>query len=113
MIIGSLILFQGGSPLYYVDWWLIALVIIIVAGFVAFVIFKIVKTYHRQAVTGKEELRGKTAIVREALHPVGRVFYQGELWTAVSDSGIIQPGEEVVITRVDGLKLAVTKKAKE
>jgi membrane-bound serine protease (ClpP class) len=113
MIIGSLILFQGGSPLFKVDWWLIALVIIIVAGFVAFAVFKIVNTYHRQAATGKEELKGKTAIVREALDPSGRVFYQGELWTAVSDSGKILPGEEVVITRVDGLRLSVTKKVKE
>lgn len=113
MIIGSLILFQGGSPLFQVDWWLIAVVIIIVAGFVAFAVFKIVKTYHRQAATGREELRGKTAVVREALNPAGRVFFQGELWTAVSDSGTIQPGEEVVITGIDGLKLTVTKKAKE
>ena len=35
---------------------------------------------------------------------------QGESWTAISEAGQIEPGEEVIITRVDGLKLWVTKK---
>jgi membrane-bound serine protease (ClpP class) len=113
LIIGSLILFQGASPVFRVDWWIIALVVIIVGGFVAFAVFKIVGTYKRQAMTGKEELQGKTAVVREALNPEGTVFYEGELWRAISDSGRIEPGEEVLITKSKGLKLSVTKKTKE
>jgi membrane-bound serine protease (ClpP class) len=109
-IIGSLILFKGGSPLYQVDWWLIAVLIILIAGFAAFAIFKIVGTYHRQASTGREELIGKTAVVRETLDPEGTVFYLGEFWTAISNSGKIDIGEEVIISKVDGLKLTVTKK---
>jgi membrane protein implicated in regulation of membrane protease activity len=35
---------------------------------------------------------------------------EDELWTAVIDSGTAEPEEEVTITRVDGLKLTVTKK---
>ena len=113
LVIGSLILFQGGGPLFQVNWWLIALVVIVVAGFVVFAVFKIVGTYRRQASTGKESLQGKTAVAREVLNPRGRVFYQGELWNAISDSGRIEPGEEVIITRVEGLKLYVAKKQKE
>jgi membrane-bound serine protease (ClpP class) len=113
LIIGSLILFQGGSPVFRVDWWAIALVVIVIGGFVAFGVFKIVGTYRRQATTGKEDLQGKTAVVREALDPEGLVFYEGELWKAISDSGRIETGEEVIISRSKGLKLSVTKKTKE
>ncbi|MCR4393730.1 MAG: nodulation protein NfeD [Dehalococcoidales bacterium] len=113
LIVGSLILFQGGSPLFQIDWWVIALVVIIIGGFVAFAVFKIVGTYRKQATTGKEELKGKTAVVRQPLDPEGIVFYEGELWTAISDAGRIEPGEEVMITGIKGLKLLVTKKEKE
>ena len=45
-----------------------------------------------------------------ALKPKGVVFVEGERWTAISEQGEVQPGEEVLITKVDGLKLWVTKK---
>ena len=99
--------------MFRVDWWAIALVVIVIGGFVAFAVFKIVGTYRRQATTGKEDLQGKIAVVREALDPEGLVFYEGELWKAVSDSGRIETGEEVIICRSKGLKLSVTKKTKE
>jgi membrane-bound ClpP family serine protease len=38
---------------------------------------------------------------------------EGEIWAAVSEGGDIEPGEEVVITQVKGLKLRVAKKSKE
>ncbi len=78
-----------------------------------FAVFRIIDTHHRQATTGKEDLKGKTAVVRETLDPEGTVIYEGELWTAVSNSGRIEPGEEVTITKVKGLKLLVMKKVKE
>jgi len=55
-------------------------------------------------------LVGKTAVVKVALAPVGMVFFRGEFWSAISKAGRIEPGEEVTISRVDGLKLYVTKK---
>jgi membrane-bound serine protease (ClpP class) len=112
-IIGSLILFKGGTPVFVIDWWVIALVVIIIGGFVVFAVFRIVASYRHQATTGREDLKGKIVEVRETLNPEGIVFYEGELWRAVSDSGKIEAGEEVVITKVEGLKLTVTKKAKE
>jgi membrane-bound serine protease (ClpP class) len=113
LIAGSLILFQGGSPLFQIDWWVIALVVIVIGGFVAFAVFKIVGAYRRQASTGREELAGKTAVVRQELNPEGTVLYEGEIWRAVSESGQVNSGEEVTITSIKGLKLFVTKKAKE
>jgi len=112
LVIGSLILFPRGSPLFSVDPWLIAVVVIVIAGFFAFVIQKVVRTHRRQAATGREELIGKTAVVKVALAPEGEVFFKGELWTAVSEKGWVKPGEEVIINKVDGLTLYVTRKPK-
>ena len=109
LIIGSLILFKGG-PLFRVDPWLIAVVTIAISAFIAFVINRVIKAHRRQASAGREELIGKTAIVKAALKPEGTVFVEGEYWAAVSEAGPASPGEEVIITKVDGLKLWVTKK---
>ncbi len=99
--------------MFQVDWWLIAVVSIIIAVVVALIIWLVVRAHRVQATTGKEDLRGNLAVVRKTLDPEGTVFFQGELWNAISDSGRIDTGEEVIITEIKGLKLRVTKKAKE
>ncbi len=109
LVIGSLILFKGG-PMFQISPWLIATVSICIAALLAFVINRIIKAHRHQATTGREELVGKTAIVKVALEPEGTVLFKGERWTAVSEKGRVEPGEEVIITKVDGLKLYVTKK---
>lgn len=109
LVIGSLILFKGG-PLFQISPWLIAVVSIGIAALFAFVINQVIKAHRHQATTGREELVGKTAIVKVALEPEGTVFFKGERWTAESEKGRVEPGEEVIITKVDGLKLWVTKK---
>jgi len=110
LVMGSLILFQGASPVFRVDPWLIAIVTIIIAALFAFVVQRVVRVHRRQAKTGREELVGKTAVVKVALDPEGTVFYKGERWTALSEQGRVEPGEEVIITKVDSLTLYVTKK---
>jgi membrane-bound serine protease (ClpP class) len=110
LVIGSLILFHGAPTLFRVDWWLIATVTIILAGGLGFIAYRTVSIHRKQATTGREELIGKTAIVKEALNPEGTIFYKGERWTAISEEGEIKVGEEVTIKRLDGLTLYVTKK---
>jgi len=110
LVLGSLILFPGGGALFQVDPWLIATVAIIVGGLFTFVISQVIRAHRRQASTGREELIGKTAVVKVALEPEGTVFLKGERWTAVSETGRVEPEETVMITKVDGLKLYVTKK---
>ncbi len=103
-------MFQIDPSWFQVDPWVIAIVIICVIAFVAVTINWGIRAHRRQISAGKEELIGKTAEVKVALEPKGVVFIQGEQWTAVSEAGRLEPGEEVIITKVDGLKLSVTKK---
>ncbi len=93
-----------------VDWWVVVLIIISAIAFVAVTINWGIRAHRGQIGAGREELIGKTAEVKIALEPKGAVFIQGEQWTAVSEAGRMEPGEEVIISKVDGLKLYVTKK---
>ncbi len=110
LVIGSLILFKGGSPSMRVDPWLIAIVVVVLALLFGVVIQRVWAAHKRQPAAGYEELIGRTAVVRQALDPEGTVFLEGELWTATSQSGRVEVGEEVKISRVDGLRLTVTRK---
>ena len=68
------------------------------------------KSQRRRAVTGKEELVGRTGVARSDLAPSGMVFLEGELWTAerVGDEAVAT-GDRVLVDRVDGLRLVVRK----
>ena len=112
LVIGSLILFKGAAPVFQVNPWLIATVTVAISSLFAFVISRVLKAHRSQAKTGREELIGKTAIVKVALDPEGTVFFKGERWEAVSDKGKVEPEEEVLITKVEGLTLWVTKQEK-
>jgi membrane-bound serine protease (ClpP class) len=110
LVAGSLLLFKGKAPVFRIDPWLIAVTTIVVTGALTFIIQRAISAHRKQAFTGREELLGKTAMVKAALNPEGMVLYKGERWTAISESGEVKTGEEVVIQRVDGLKLYVIKK---
>jgi membrane-bound ClpP family serine protease len=110
LVAGSLILFKGASPEFQIDPWLIAIVCIVITAFMVFVIQRAIVAHRKQAYTGREELVGKTATVKAPLNPEGMVLFKGERWTAISESGEIKVGEDVVIKRVDGLVLYVVKK---
>ena len=112
LVLGSLILFKGG-PLFQVNPWLVGTIAFVIAAASTFVITRVVVTHRRQPSTGREELIGKTAVVKAPLAPEGMVLYKGERWTAVSEEGLIELDEKVVIDRVDSLKLYVSRPKKE
>jgi membrane-bound serine protease (ClpP class) len=91
----------------------IIVAIVFAAAFIIFIIYAIVKGQRRKLSAGVEEMIGKEAVVRTALKPKGTVLAEGELWTAIAEDSTIESGEEVIITKTEGLKLWVTKKYKE
>ena len=111
-VFGALILFSGRPTLFQPDPWVIPTIVGVSSCIVTFIIYHAIRAHHRQPTTGREELTGSRAEVKAALEPEGTVLHQGELWRAVLDKGRAEPGEEVIITKFDGLKLYVTKKQK-
>ena len=93
-----------------IDPLLIVIVAIAFALFLAASIYWVIRAHRQQILAGREELVGKVAEVKTVMKPKGTVFIQGERWTAISETGRVEPGEEVIITKVDGLKLWVTPK---
>ena len=110
LVIGSLILFSHSSPEMEVNRFLIAGVAIAIAAFVIFMVSAAVRGQRRRVATGAEGLLGRVAVAKTSLAPKGTVLVDGERWKAVIDSGKVEPGEEVTITKVEGLKLFVTQR---
>ncbi len=113
LVLGSLLLFPDRPPVFRVNPWLIGIVSAIFVGFFLFVIQRVVKIHRRQATTGWEELIGKPATVMMKLSPEGQVLFRGEHWKAVSEEGTVEEGEQVIIDKVENLKLYVSRKNTE
>jgi len=90
--------------------WFIVLIAIVIVVLLVFVIIWSIRAHQKKIAAGREELVGRTAVVEVALEPKGVVLVEGERWTAIAAKGHIELEEEVIITKVDGLKLMVTKK---
>ena len=103
-------MFQINPAWFRVDPWLIAVIAIGIAVALAITIIWGIRAHRHQVSAGREELIGRTAEVKITLEPKGVVFVDGERWMAISEKGRVEPGEEVIITKVDGLKLRVIKK---
>jgi len=88
----------------------IIIAIVFAVAFIIFVIYAIVKGQKRKLSAGVEDMIGKEAVAQTTLDPKGTVLAEGELWTAIAEDSKIESGEEVTITKVNGLKMWVTKK---
>ena len=91
---------------------MITIIVIIVVGFLVIAVVWGIRAHRNRVAAGREDQVGKTASVITALEPKGVVLVEGERWTATIDSGRAEAEEEVIITKVEGLKLIVTKKNK-
>ena len=90
--------------------WLIIIIVVFVTAFLFIAIVWGIRAHRNKIAAGREELVGRTASVEVALEPKGLVLVDGERWTAIMDSGRAEPEEEVIVSKVEGLKLIVTKK---
>ena len=91
----------------------IIIAIVLAVAFIIFIIYAIVKGQRLKLSAGIEDMIGKEAVVQTTLDPKGTVLAEGELWTAIAEDSKIEAGEEVTITKIEGLKLWVTRKPKE
>ena len=109
MTLGSLMLFQSPYPFLKVSLGVIIPGVLVTALFFVFAVGLGLKAQTRRSITGKEGLIGE---IGEAITPInnrsGRIKVHGEIWMAVSHQPI-KKGSEVVVEKVNHLKLHVKK----
>lgn len=107
LVFGSLILFDSDVPYLRVSWEVIMLVVIIVAGFVIFLLTLGVRAQFRKRSTGSEGMIGEIGTAKTDIKPEGgTVFVHGEFWNAISDQKI-KKGQKVRVVAVKNMILTV------
>jgi membrane-bound serine protease (ClpP class) len=72
----------------------------------AFLMSIALRARRNKLVSGSQGMIGEVGVAKTALSPHGKVFVHGEIWDAVSACEV-DPGQSVVVRRVDGLVLQV------
>jgi membrane-bound serine protease (ClpP class) len=111
LIVGALLFFNSGGP--YGGPQVNPIIVFAMGGLVGlvglYVVSLIIRMKRRPVTTGTEGMIGNTAVAITPLLPEGRVNYEGEDWAAILEPPAISadPGSEVRIVAVDGLRLHV------
>ena len=108
MILGSLMLIDSPAPFLQISLSAILGVTAATTAFFVFAIGAVFRAHRRQPATGREGLVGQAGVARTRLNPDGLIFIRGEIWNATCAEGV-EPGEQVQVTSVAGLKLKVKK----
>ncbi|PKN20520.1 MAG: serine protease [Deltaproteobacteria bacterium HGW-Deltaproteobacteria-6] len=106
LALGSFLLFDTPEPALRISLQVLVPAVLVASAFFIVVIWLAVKAQLRKHYSGKESMIEGQGEAQTAIDGEGKVFYQGEYWTAGSDQFIPQ-GAKVRIKEVDGLKLIV------
>jgi membrane-bound serine protease (ClpP class) len=102
LVVGMLMLFHDAPAPYRVDTWFAVTVAGTIGAFMAFALGKAVSA--RRRPSAMPALVGSHGVVRDR----DFVFVNGELWQAATpDGSFLEPGAEVEIDAVDGLRIIV------
>lgn len=108
LFFGYMMLFRSTEG-FMVSIWILATSALLTAAFFLFLASVGLKGLRRPYISGREGVIGHTGEARTDLTPSGRVFVEGALWSATSESGAILKGDKVDVIAMDGLKLTVRK----
>ena len=111
LLLGSMMLIRSESALEFVEisWTVILTTVAVTLVFFMFIIGFGLRALRSKTPTGKEGLIGEIGETLTRLDPEGRVAVHGEIWNAVSLSGIISKGAKVRIVSLENLTLRVEK----
>ncbi|MCI0833047.1 MAG: nodulation protein NfeD [Chloroflexi bacterium] len=113
LVLGGLMLTSGNDAEFRVSEELIIAVAIGLGAMVMFVFVNVMRIRTMPAKVGMSTFVGRTVVARSALAPEGFVMMDGEIWTAEAEEGEIEPGDNVIITQIKGLRLKVRKQKPE
>ncbi len=113
MVLGSMMLIdvsQAPQEIFAVSLKVIIPIVLFTAAFFIFAFSMALKTLRTKTTTGKEGMVGKVGTtISEVTENSGQVMVHGEVWRAVS-SEIIPPGQEIIVDKIESMKLIVSKK---
>lgn len=105
-IAGSLLLYDTDIPAFQISFAVVAAISTVTALLLIFVIRTALKQRKKGPVSGLDGLIGKEARVLADFTDEGRVFAEGETWTAITDVPLAR-NDKVVVRDIDGLTLKV------
>jgi membrane-bound serine protease (ClpP class) len=109
-LIGSLMLFNRGDPLFRLSLGYIIPATLVTTAFFIFVVGKGLRAQRLPVKTGAEAMIGKTVTALTPINSLGgKVFVEGEYWNAESDVPIEKDGS-AEIAAMEGLTLKVKPK---
>ena len=105
-LLGSIMLFEGGSPGLQLSWQVFIPTLVLVSGFFVVIATLVFRSQVSKPRTGAGGLIGEIGVVKKDLNPDGKVFVHGELWNATSKVPI-EDGSRVRVVSVANLILGV------
>jgi membrane-bound serine protease (ClpP class) len=113
-VVGALVLFNSPQVPEFqrVSVPLVIILAVFTAGLFFVVLTFAIRAQRTHVRTGVESMVGRTGVVREFSHGMGKVLVGGELWSAqpLKSEKQIKRNETVEVVSVDGLKLIVKRK---
>ena len=106
LIMGSVLLFDTPEPALRLSWQVLIPSVLVVSGFFIVVSWMAIKAQLRKPFNGVEAMIGTEAETLTDIANEGKVFLQGQYWTATSEKPI-KKGAKVKIVKVEGLSLIV------
>jgi membrane-bound serine protease (ClpP class) len=85
----------------------IAIILLVFGGIVAWLFYVGVKAQHRRIKTGREALIGAHGVATTDIQPKGEVRVLGEFWQAKTRDVSISNGQDVVVIDMEGMFLVV------
>lgn len=113
LVVGALVLFNstGAAPNLQVSVPLV-LVTSLILGLAFFgLVLLAMRARTLPVMMGPQLMLGKVGVVRQPLSPKGIVQLAGEEWTAETEGETLEPGQEVQVVGVQGVRLKVKKKS--
>ena len=105
-VFGAIMMFDSGIPGFGIS---ITFVVAIAATFALLLIWLIsylLKLRKRGAVSGKDSIIGGIGMAMQSFSGTGKVWLEGEAWTAESNVAI-EKNQQVIVRALDGLNLKV------
>lgn len=94
----------------HLPWWWIVAIMVFSLGFSYFTYTMGRRALSKKLISGPEAIVGNKGVVVTPLNPTGYVKVRGELWEASCQSRL-EIGDEVVVVRMEGMKILVVSKA--